>query len=343
MDSVHQLNRRSWSVVAVSTRRGPMSVGGGLALLALSMLLSACATTQPTRLGSDAITASGLYEGEPVALHATEIPVTSAGEARERARTALVQRDYDLALYLYVQAVTLDPSDTESFYAIGALHDERGNADLAARAYLQVVELDPDNALARQGLGLNLFELRQYATAERHLVAAVEHDASLWRAYNTLGILADRDERYEAAIGYYTAAIGAQPTLASIRNNRGYSRYLSGNLAAAKGDFLAALEIDPEYDRAWRNLGLVFAREKDYERALSAMTNAIERHVALNDVGYIAMLDGNYDVARALFEDAIIESPRHYQTAQDNLAELNRRSSPVQSLLAADPAATQND
>jgi hypothetical protein len=69
----------------------------------------------------------------------------------------------------------------------------------------------------------------------------------------------------------------------------------------------------------------VRARERDYERALSAMTHAVERHLALNDIGYVAMLDGNYDVAQSFLEEAILASPRRYPTAKDNLDELRRR------------------
>ena len=226
-----------------------------------------------------------------------------------------------------MQAANLDPNDTESLFMIAAIHERRGNLELAARAYAAVCEIDPSNALAQQGLGLALFEVRRYQEAEPHLQAAVDNDPTLWRAFNSLGVLADRSERYDLAVSHYTQAIYLQPTLASVRNNRGYSKYLAGDLEGAKRDFLVALENDSEYARAWRNLGLVYAREQDYARALAAMKRGIEEHVALNDIGYIAMLDGNYRVAQTMFEDAIIESPRHYQTAQDNLDELRRRMS----------------
>lgn len=310
------------------------TMAGTVMALALSALLAGCASSQPMLVSQDVVVASGLYDGEPVALHATEIPVTSAEEARARARAALLERDRDLALYLYVQAVTLDPLDAESFRAIGALQTERGNREIAARAYLQAVELEPGNAAVRQALGLSLFEMRQFDPAESHLASAIELDSTLWRAHNTLGILADRKERYELAVEHYSAAIASQPMLASVHNNRGYSRYLAGDFLLAKQDFIQALDIDPAYDRAWRNLGLVLVREKDYAAALNAMTNAsIARHVALNDVGYVAMLDGDYAVARRYFEDAIMESPRHYQTAQENLAELNRRNGSVPAIV----------
>ena len=289
-------------------------------------LSSGCALNAPSYVDESAITADGLYAGEPVAVHATELPVTSSAEGKLRAQAALAEGDIDLALYLYVQASNLDPNDTEALYAIGAIHENKGNFDLAVRAFSRVTELKPDDALAQQGLGLAHFNARQFLEARPPLQAAVAIDATLWRSHNALGILADRDERYDAAIDHYTAAIQSRPNSASIRNNRGYSKYLAGDLEASKRDFLAAIDIDPSYELAWRNIGLVYAREQDYTRALNAMKRAMPEHVALNDVGYIAMLDGNYRIAQTYFENAVIVSPRHYQTAQDNLVELRRRS-----------------
>jgi Flp pilus assembly protein TadD len=49
--------------------------------------------------------------------------------------------------------------------------------------------------------------------------------------------------------------------------------------------------------------------------------------VAANDVGYIAMVSGDYQVADQMFAEAIRLSPRYYQTANENLAELRRRRS----------------
>jgi Flp pilus assembly protein TadD len=285
-----------------------------------------CVTTTTTPFGEQVTDRSELYSGEPEVLHVTEYPVTSAAEGRTRAQAALAQNDLDLALYLYVQAVNLEPEDVESLYMIAAIHERRGNSDLAARAYAAVCEIEPENALAQLGLGTALFDSRRFDDAVQPLTLAAELDPTLWRAHNTLGIIADSDEQYDLAVSHYSAAINLQPTVASVRNNRGYSKYLSADLEGAKRDFLVALEIDPEYERAWRNLGLVYAREQDYDLAVSTMRRAIPEHVALNDVGYIAMLDGNLRTAQTMFEDAILKSPRHYQTAQDNLAELRRRT-----------------
>ena len=98
---------------------------GAVPLFAGVLLLCGCSLTQVRGVDGSVVEQNELYSGEPVAVHATEIPVTSAEEARARARTALIARDTDLALYFYVQAVSLDPEDIESFYAIGAIRSLR--------------------------------------------------------------------------------------------------------------------------------------------------------------------------------------------------------------------------
>lgn len=130
-----------------------------------------------------------------------------------------------------------------------------------------------------------------------------------------------RTFQFTLAIVYAIALLGL--------NNRGYSRYLAGDLDAAERDFRAALTVDPGYEKAWQNLGLVFARRGDYPLAVATLGRVVSKHVAANDVGYIAMLSGDYATAEQLFADAIRLSPRYYQTADENTAELRRRRAAV--------------
>jgi Flp pilus assembly protein TadD len=220
--------------------------------------------------------------------------------------------------------VRLDPADSHSLYAIGAIHENRGNQELAARAYLRAVEANPGHALAQQQLGAAHLRARDLEAATASLNAALAANPDLWRAHDLLGVIADMEERHEAAIGHYSRAMVLQPGVPSVVNNRGYSHYLSGNYDSAEADFLLALRIDEGYERAWKNLGLVRARQQRYKEARAMMERVVERHVAANDVGYVAMLNGDYAQARALLTEAISLSPRFYPTAVDNLAKLER-------------------
>jgi Flp pilus assembly protein TadD len=253
------------------------------------------------------------------------VSATSAADARARAAEARAKGDADAALRLYVEAAEHDPADTEALYAIGSMYDERGDASRAARAYARVVQIDPQHARALEGLGLRYFADRQFEQAGPLLSRAVGSDVTLWRSHNALGLIADTLGNHNDAVVHFAAALTANPGSATVLNNRGYSRYLAGSLDAAERDFRAALAAEPNYDKAWQNLGLLYARRGDYITALSTLERVVSPFVAANDVGYIAMLSGDYAIADQLFAEAIRLSPRYYQTANENAAELRRR------------------
>jgi len=258
---------------------------------------------------------------------------TSADDARRQAAEAYAAGDLETALVMFVEAASLDPQDSHSLYAIGAIHENRGNQEQAVRAYRRAVEVNPKHALAQQQLGAAQLRARDLDAAEASLNAALAADPKLWRAHDLLGVIADMREQHEEAIAHYSSAIALQPSEPSIVNNRGYSYYLSGDYDAAEADFRLALRIDQNYGRAWQNLGLVRARQQRYDEARGMMERVVPRHVAANDAGYIAMLNGDYPQARALFTDAISLSPRYYPTAVENLSKLDQRQSSSDLLL----------
>lgn len=249
----------------------------------------------------------------------------TATEAKVIAAEALSSGDKEVALRSFIQAAEQDPSDADVFYAIGALYEERGDNRLAARAYTRVVQIDPQHTSALEHLGLIYFADRQFDQARPLLSRAVGSNVALWRSHNALGLMADALGEHADAATHFAAALTANPGSAAVLNNRGYSRYLAGSYDAAERDFRAALAAEPGYDKAWQNLGLIYARRGDYGTAVKTLERVVSPFVAANDVGYIAMLSGDYRIADQLFAEAIRLSPRYYQTANDNLAELRRR------------------
>jgi Flp pilus assembly protein TadD len=52
------------------------------------------------------------------------------------------------------------------------------------------------------------------------------------------------------------------------------------------------------------------------------MSEVLPQHVAHNNVGYIAMLKGEYRLAREHLKSAMRLSPRYYEKADENLQRL---------------------
>jgi Tfp pilus assembly protein PilF len=291
-------------------------------LLACAVLMTGCATTgaQDTQAaqsaeGPDAQTA--YYDGEPEVVFSTEFPVESAEEAIARGDSALKDGDEDLALYMYVRAYDMQKENIYALMRIGAIHEARESSLMAARAYANVLSVEPKHAPALQALGLIYLQQKRHDEARDLLERAIESDASLWRAHNGLGVMADLEGEYQKAEAAYNAALQANPDDARLLNNRGYSLYLQGKYTEAERDFRVAARQGLE--KAWLNLGLVLARQKHYADAVQLMKRTAAAEVAYNDVGYIAMRQGDYSVAERYFEKAIRVSPRYFEEARRNL------------------------
>lgn len=311
------------------------------------MTFSGCATTTAT---SNARTApdpddplASLFTDQPEVVFATEFPVASAGEAVARADRASASGDLDLALYLYVRAYDLEKDNIHALAKIGEIHESRGNDKLAMLAFTSVLRIDPAHSAALQSLGLAYLRARRFEEAHGLLEQAVLANSALWRAHNGLGFIADLRGDHATAIAAYNAAIALNPDDASLINNRGYSWYLAGEYDAASVDFRDARARGVE--RASLNLGLVLARQQRYAEAVRMMSYAIKPEVAYNDVGYIAMRQGDMQLAETYFRKAIGLAPRYFEAAQRNIAELKGEREPETGVryLGADAAGFELD
>jgi Tfp pilus assembly protein PilF len=289
-------------------------------LILCAALMSGCASMKgsneaaSTSSGSDL---SGFYEGEPEVVFATEFPVASVEEAIARADNALARGNIDLGLYMYVRAYDFQKDNLHALMSIGRIHESRENVELAKRAYTTVLRVDPNQMEALQSLGLIYLHEKRLDEAQVLLERAIVENPDLWRAQDGIGIIADISGEHDKAIAAFDAALAINPSAASILNNRGYSLYLDGQYPEAARDFIAAAELG--VDRAWLNLGLVLARQKRYSEAVHTMTRQVAAEIAYNDVGYIALRQGDIGIAETYFRKAIQISPRYFEAAQRNL------------------------
>ena len=297
--------------------------------IVLIAVLGGCAG-QPAReqvaesSSGDRSAASQLYAGQPAVVHATEFPVASAAEGIQRGDEAWRAGKFDLAIYLYVQALAFDASEPGPFLKIGAIHEHLGNRALAEKAYEFALERQPDDAAASERLGLLYLQSARDGQTQALFERAVSLQPNRWRSYNGLGILADRRQDFAAAIGHYDRALEIEPKAAPVMNNRGYSRFLAGDPVGAETDLKEAIRLGAS-DGAWTNLGKVQASQARYEEALQSFLQAMDLPNAYNLLGEAATEGGDYLAAQRYFTKAIDASPRYFGEAQKNLALVNER------------------
>lgn len=286
--------------------------------------LQGCAASQPSQV-NDATSAE--LSGENLdLLFATEFPVSSKEEALQKAARAYRDGEFDKAQFYLIGGLKFDPSDTDVLNQIGNLHVRQGNIKLAARAFQFALQQEPQHAASLEGLGLLYFKAGNDEVARAHLESAIASAPNLWRSYNALGVICDRQKDFESAQSYYDAALEIQPLADAILINRGYSKYLNEDYHSAALDFFTVGERSNNA-RAWRNLGLVYARQGWYEDALETFLRIGDERDAYNETGAIAMDNGDTEEALLYLSEAVRLSPTYFAKAEKNLAQLRKQDS----------------
>jgi len=262
---------------------------------------------------------------------------------------AIQTGDSNLALYHYVKSLIEDTKDIQVYYKIGALHESRDNDRLATLSYQKALSIKPDFVLALESMGRIKLDNRKYADARVYFHKAISHDQeriansdkpknkpllatahdidyySPFYAYTGIGVIEDLNKNHEMAVSFYQKALQIRPTSAVAESNMGYSLYLSNDMEKAESHFKRAISKDKYYGKAWNNLSLLYVKKGLFSRAVNVLIDYNgDKPSAYNAVGYLCMLEGQYNQAERLFNRAIESSPVYFEIAVEN-RELNRR------------------
>jgi Flp pilus assembly protein TadD len=181
-------------------------------------------------------------------------------------------------------------------------------------------------AASLQGQGLALMALGQVDAAGAVLLEAAKADPGSWRSWNALGQYYDAKQQWAFARTSYDNALAASSAGAPVvLNNVGMSLMLQKKYAEAGSRFEAALKIEPGLVAARNNLRLALSWQGRYEDA-AANPGRDEVASILNNVGYIALLRGDYVQARIYLLKATEVSPSFNKIAWDNLRLLEAMS-----------------
>lgn len=289
----------------------PRWASGATMLLSAALVLSACAGGTPTGEEADADTVAELLAVQEMADDATLI---AAEEDLRFGRNELARE----RLAGLTEAMRITP---RARFAMAEAELGVGNAELAYNLYQSVMEEPGYRARALQGQGLAELTLGRDEGAGALLQQAVAEDATLWRAWNALGRYHDNRDEWGIAEEAYTRALTLEPDSSSVLNNQGISFMRQGRYAEAEAKFRRSLSIDPRSDLADGNLRLAVAWQGRYGEALNNVS-AAEAPNALNNVGYVAMMNGDYATSERLLAQAIEMSPTFHAEAHANLDRL---------------------
>lgn len=279
-----------------------------------------------------AIALAGCTNGGPDQPMTALQPLEARAPLEEQAAAALRSGRVDQARDIYRGLLQRAPDDAFLMASLAEAERRLGEHEDAlshAQAVIDSGEAQPPvlaDALFTAGAVL-LVQGRGQA-AEEQLQQAVELDPAHWRAWNALGQARDRRQSWPAAEKAYVAALQWAPEEPAVLNNYGMSLLAAGDYARAEELFLRALELGPDLGIVDTNLRLALALQGRYDAALAG-TDPLGAPAALNNVGYAALMRGDYPSARAFFLQAIDASPSFYEPAWSNLRYLGTREGGV--------------
>jgi Flp pilus assembly protein TadD len=191
----------------------------------------------------------------------TGITATAAGYGRQdsaanyykRGVLLLEQKDYDLAIECFSEALKIDPDYQRAYGRRGAAYAGKGDTNRAAADLNQAIKLNLNDGEAYYERG-NIY----YARGDNSRTIT-DYTAALRLNPNNAGVLNGRGDAYSntgdmgKAIADYTAALDINPQDAFALKNRGISYYLMGDLDRAIADYNAASRLDPS-NKVYRDL-----------------------------------------------------------------------------------------
>ena len=259
--------------------------------------------------------------GEPV-IDTAQSPTIGQNEraALARGEQALDDGDLELARQAYRSVLRVHPAHPSAALGLAQTYIETRQFD-TARRFVEIadgIRSDHDRA----ALGFVIGQLARHdgdlLEAVRRFHESVSYKPGFWRAWLALGRVQTKRGMFAEAREAFGAAAKFAPTQAAIRNDMGMSFIAEKKPTSAIGHFEAALAESPSNATARANLRIAQAMLGRYDAAVSG---AAERDLAdtLNNVGYIALLNGDLAVADRLLRRAVEVSPSFHEAANANL------------------------
>ncbi|MGD2099691.1 MAG: tetratricopeptide repeat protein [Desulfobacterales bacterium] len=184
-----------------------------------------------------------------------------------------------------------------------------GRTEEGIRHYYAAIQFKPDYVAAHNDLGSIYINMGEEQKAIQHYMAALQIDPDLVEVYNNLGIALMQEGKIDAAISQFQKALKLKPGFIMAENNLNRAlairqrleteisridkllkdnpenfvlHFQLGNLYFRKGEqdqaikqYNRALQLNPKFVPALKNLALVTAAKKEYYRALTIFSDIL--------------------------------------------------------------------
>jgi tetratricopeptide (TPR) repeat protein len=218
------------------------------------------------------------FNGETMWKQAVKVAPSSRGYSALGV-IARKERNNDLALEYYNEAIKINLIDNEAFSNRGNIYFDQSKLDLAYNDYKKALSIKPDYYPTLDNLGA-LFALRQqYDSSLKYLDSALKIKPDYKPAYRNRGLTYMKVNRNEEAIKDFEKFLEYEPNAADIHNTIGICYRLLGKYQEALAPINKAIQLEPDphfyMNRSYAYFGLK-NMEQAKKDALTAKQGGIQ-------------------------------------------------------------------
>ncbi|HEY4217047.1 MAG TPA: tetratricopeptide repeat protein [Gemmatimonadaceae bacterium] len=203
-------------------------------------------------------------------------PFLSSEEYDERAHQLYNEGQYDDALTVLREGLTLYPNSVELHVGIGYAQLAREEYAWARQSFEQALVLEPEHEDGLAGLGETMLKLGQddaamrcfHRTLELGYADDIDLMLQVGRSLFREGSLRDKSEFFQGAKEFFETAVQQAPDSAEAVACVGYSQHRLGDDDAAIGSLRRSLQLDSEHAEARIYLANILYDQSEYEAAL---------------------------------------------------------------------------
>jgi tetratricopeptide (TPR) repeat protein len=208
-----------------------------------------------------------------------------------RGHNADIEGIYDLALKSYRRAALLDSTNVKLHDFMGNIYRKQQNYAKFVVSYQKCIELDSAYVRGYHYLGLGHTYLKDYPKAIACYQKALSLDSTFLASYHNIAYTYSRMGSYSRAVEYYHKLLPHNPeNVVDIYFNLGNSYRNMGYLTKSITYYEQSFAVDTTDARPYINIGEVYFRLKQYDRAIEAF----KKFLALNpNSSYTGMVISN--------------------------------------------------
>lgn len=236
----------------------------------------------------------------------------------------LKNENLQLATLHFTVALAKDPKSASACTGVGEVLLRKGEFSKARDAFAKGLGIDKSHLPARLGMARTYRKQGDPEAAVEHLEKAVAASPDNIEALTEMAMTYDALGQELKAEPLYTRVVELEPHKASGYNNLGFNYLLQGRYPEAVATFSRAMNLETPTIKMQNNLAVAYALNGQDEKALRLFEKTVGKASAYNNLGYIHMTQGNWDLAEKSFRHALDLNPTFYARAQDNLDRLNR-------------------